>query len=291
MTDLNYLALWNGMFYEGSSHFVRPIHPMPVLSQAHCDFIQLYGAMKLVFREDSFDPVTRLRRGRLYIEKNETNQWFGTRLMRDDGMVYANATTGPITPTESYERWLPESMHENDIVGHTLELGAGAFKTKWRVVGAELLSIGHVMLTLRATSLMGVIPDLAETITDASGNQVDLADVTKGLNKLVDALHRQQETSTVDVARETARVILTRWIGGDAMGKDLGKAIGKIPPGSDVLKWTASIINRLHPRGKSSEQERLGLREPSEDDAELSVHLVGMILREIGWVRQPPGQL
>ena len=291
MTDLNYLAFLNGMFFEGSSNFVRFIRQTPVLSQASCDFIQPIGTMKLVFREDSFDPVTRLRRGRLYVEKNETNQWFGTRLINGDGMIYADGVTGPFAPTESYERWLPTSMHENDIVGRILELGAGAFKTKWRVVGAELLSIGHVMLTLRATSLMGVIPDLAETITDASGNQVDLADVTKGLNKLVDALHRQQETSTVDVARETARVILTRWIGGDAMGKDLGKAIGKIPPGSDVLKWTASIINRLHPRGKSSEQERLGLREPSEDDAELSVHLVGMILREIGWVRQPPGQL
>src|SRR6266853_1884063 len=67
--------------YEGDGHYGRPLWPSPVLSIATIVVrpedaqgipnTNYLAQVHLVFREDSFDPVTRIRRGRLYM-------WRGT---------------------------------------------------------------------------------------------------------------------------------------------------------------------------------------------------------------------
>ena len=46
------------------------------------------------------------------------------------------------------------------------------------------------------------------------------------------------------------------------------------------------IINKLHPRGKANEAMRLDLRPVTEGDAELAVHAVAFVIREIGWAKE-----
>lgn len=260
------------------------VHPATVISPVSCDFIPIYGENKAIFREDSFDPVTRIRRGRLYVDKTSIHRWDQVKIDTHNNTY----NWGNLRPTASYESWQPSNNEKID--GSIIQIGTGGFETKWRIVGLEKIYIGHILLTLRANSLLGVIPELSDTITDKDGNIVDVKPVQTALGSLVDAFHRQQATPTVDVARETARVILTHWIGQSANTKDLGKVINEIPKHKDMAKWAASIINRLHPRGKSAEQENqatngVTLRPVAMEDTEASVHLVGMLLREIGWAQ------
>ena len=294
------LALRRGLFYEGDTQDLRAIHPTPVISPISCAFITPVDRDDVVFREDSFDPVTRIRRGRLYVRNGSgPNEWFPGRV--DHGHYH------PYFPGEtrsgsswiadlSYDAWQANNVKSEDINGQIVQVGAHGYMTPWCIVGAERIAIGHILLTFRANSLLGVIPELASAITDKSGNAVDLKPVQTALDSLVDTFHRQQATPTVDVARETARVVLAAWVGESARGKDLGKVIRQIPctegaapsPESRCLThWAASIVNRLHPRGKSAEQEsqNVNLRPVIDEDAEVSVHLVGMLLREIGWAQ------
>ena len=120
--------------------------------------------------------------------------------------------------------------------------------------------------------------------------QDKITQVRVSLNQLADIYHRFQPVPTVDAARETTRVILAAWIGSKANCQDLGGVINLIPKEMSVLCSAAHIVNRLHPRAKTAEQETQAkkgntLREPTEDDAQTSVHLVGMMLREIGWAQ------
>ncbi len=278
------LAVWQDAFYEGSGYAVRTVHPATVISPVSCDFIPTYGGNKAIFREDSFDPVTRIRRGRLYVDKTSIHRWDQVKIDTHNNTY----NWGNLRPTASYESWQPSNNEKID--GSIIQIGAGGFETKWRIVGLEKIYIGHILLTLRANSLLGVIPELSDTITDKDGSIADVKPVQIALGSLVDAFHRQQAMPTVDVARETAKVILTAWIGQSAEGKDLAKVINEIPNGKDLARWSASIVNRLHPRGKAAERELqasqgIALRTVTDDDAESSVHLVGMLLREIGWVR------
>ncbi|MHB8392505.1 MAG: hypothetical protein ACYDBH_23470 [Acidobacteriaceae bacterium] len=276
------LALWRDAFYEGTDRIQRMIRPTPVISPVSCDFITVTN--EVIFREDSFDPVTRIRRGRLYIDGRSVHQ--SDRVYVNDLNTY---NWGNLHPERSYDPWKPDTNSQH-VNGHTVQIGADGFETKWRIVGVEKISIGHILLTLRANSLLGVIPELADAIADKDGNHVGAKSVQAALDSLVNAFHRQQATPTVDVARETAKVILTAWIGQDAQRGDLGDVIKKIPNSKCLTNWAASIVNRLHPRGKSAEQERqaaegVALRPVAWEDAEVSVHLVGMLLREIGWAQ------
>jgi hypothetical protein len=69
---------------------------------------------------------------------------------------------------------------------------------------------------------------------------------------------------------------------------DLGELAKRVPNDRAIIKSAATIINRLHSRGKSSEQERQagegrGLRDVSHEDGQLSVGLVACLLQEFGW--------
>ena len=91
------------------------------------------------------------------------------------------------------------------------------------------------------------------------------------------------------MCREATRVVLAAWIGGLAEAKDLGEVIPKVPEDQSLVGRAAYIINRLHPRGKSAEKERQArignaLRPVVDEDAETCMNLLGLIVREIGWV-------
>lgn len=279
------LALWRGTFYEGDSRNVRAIHPAPVISQAVCDFVSVIGVEESIFREDAFDPATRIRRGRLYVGGRTTHTWGQVTV---DGINTYNWDN--LRPEVSYVAWAPNA-NPRDILDHIIQIGGGGFATNWRVVAVERLSIGQILLTLRAHSLFGVLPDLRTNLLDEQGKpllQNKQSQVKSSMDRLVDTFHRFQPVPTVDAARESARVILAAWIGSKADTRDLQKVITLIPKKMELLCSSAFIVNRLHPRAKSSEQETQAseghiLREPTDEDAETSVHLIAMILREIGW--------
>ena len=286
------LALKRGVFYEGDTQDLRIVSPTPVVSEAHCGFIETPGGMKVVFREDSFDPVTRIKRGRLYVGGPLGNSWPPGRVDHGPYHPYLSNVGKPSlgvqwTPEQSFETWSP-SVTPDKILNQAMELGSAGFQTRWRVVGLERMAVGHILFTLRAMSLIGVVPELSVGIENKDHGAVNAASVQQALDALVDALHKQQPTPIVDVARETAKVILTAWIGPVARGKDLAEVIDEIPSHYRIVQWAASIVNRFHTRGKSAAQEKhstkgLILRDIVEADAESSVHLVALLMREVGW--------
>lgn len=290
------LVLRKGVFYEGDANDLRAIYPTPVVSHASCALIKQVGGKEIIFREDSFDPVTRIRRGRLYVGGHRGDIWPRGRV--DHGLFHPYQPYNGVTddnnwtPDASYDAWQASNVSVKELNGQVIQIGAHDYVTPWRIVGVERIAIGHFLFTLRASSLLGVIPDLKEQITDHEGKAVNpdlIKSVNKELNALLDAFHRQEATPTVDVAREVTRTILAAWIGQSAQGKDLGKVIENIPRAQVVMNSAATIVNRLHPRGKSAERESQAsrgnlLRHVTEEDAAASVHLVSMILREIKWV-------
>ncbi len=66
MNDARFLVFRRGIFYEGGDAQLWAITPPPMVTPAKCDFLPVVSRRTLVFREDLFDPLTRIRRGRLY---------------------------------------------------------------------------------------------------------------------------------------------------------------------------------------------------------------------------------
>ena len=292
---ISYFAVRRGLAYEGDGNFFRAIHPTPVLTCARWPGCAptpvMPGCPSPLFREDSFDPVTRIRRGRFYVLTNPSslilsedrvhNYPYGPHIGAGAGWQ-ADGYYRPVATGDFPDAQRIESME--------LVLGEAPATTPWRAVAAERISSGELLFTLRARSSLGALPTLADVLLTRDGSSVSTVPIQEALDQLVDASHRQQVTPIVDVARETVKVILTAWLGVSARGKDLGKVIEGIPDDKSLMRWAASIVNRLHPRGKSAERETrtaqgVMLRPVVDEDAETSVHLVGLVLREVGWVR------
>lgn len=293
---ISYFALRRDLAYEGDGNFFRAIHPTPVLTRATLPGLgpthDAPGCPSPLFREDSFDPVTRVRRGRLYVLTNPSslilspdrvhNYPYGPHIGVGGGWQ-ADGYYKPVRIADFPAAQRIESME--------MALGDAPGTTFWRVAAAERISSGELLFILRARSSMGALPALADALSARDGSTVTAAPIHEALDQLVDAFHRQQPVPIADVCRETARVILAAWIGANANTEDLAKVIGMIPKGSDErigLVGAATVINRLRSRGKSSVQERQAaagqdLRFVCMEDAEASVQLVGFLLRDIGW--------
>lgn len=167
-------------------------------------------------------------------------------------------------------------------------LGGVNYETAWRIIAAERLFNGETLFTLKATNTLGTLPDLADEALPPERRK----QVLEGLEKVADVAHNHLPVPIVDVCREFARVILSAWlpsVGGNPYG-DLGALVSAVPGDRLGVRCAAGIINRLHPRGKSAEQEnqaRQGrqLRDVCDEDADLSISLVGFLLRELQWAR------
>ncbi len=291
------VATRRGLVYEGEQNFYRAIHPIPVLTRATCVWLPSGSdspdCPSPLFREDSFDPVTRIRCGRLYVRADHPPQ----KLPAANVCNYPFGQLVGVAAGEWDAECFYRPINQWDITPTTrleaapIELGDQGFTTRWRVVAVERISSGDLLFTLRAISALGALPILAESLSSRDGSPVPTAPIRKALDQLVSAFHGQQPVPIADVCRETARVILAAWIGTNANTKDLAGVIRMISNESDKregLQSAATVIRLMHSRGKSSEQEQQAakgkdLRLVCMEDAETAVQLVGFLLRDIGW--------
>jgi hypothetical protein len=286
------LAIRRGIVYEGEcSQFLRAIHPTPLLTDGESS-IFTENAHGVVFREDSFDPVTRIRRGRFYHDRgNPSNTLSASRVCN---YPYGNLLGISCDVFDTSEWYLAISQQNITVQrrGEQIILGQGEFKTIWRVIDVEKISSGDLFWTLKSISTMGALPILKKDLPDKSGNNITPAQVLRvhsAIDNFVDALNVQQPTPIVDVARETARIFLATWIGHDAHAKDLGDVVRKIQSANNEdtgVILAGKLLGRFHSRTKTSEQERRQTRPVVDDDAGLSIRLIGFLLREIGWAEE-----
>ncbi|MGF6507847.1 hypothetical protein OKW26_003673 [Paraburkholderia sp. 32] len=293
-----------GLVYEGRDSASYLAVPSPVLSQCTLlktpdDLNRLPTSIEVVpfswiFREDSFDAVSRVRRGRVF-QKQGGSSWEPWTVNAHSSLVTDIAqgrTDGRIV------KQLNLFMECQELVnlprrgeGAQLAIGvAGAFSL-WRVLQVERAVSGDVMVILRAESALGILPQLDETQIHPES----IPAVRAAVQRVLDVAYREIPTSVVDQCRNACAAMASRWLyqqTGDAhlLEKDLGKVISAVRNvlGADKSRTLCSaldIVNRLHPRGKHNEVHRYGLRDVTEEDAALAVHVTGFVIREFGWAR------
>lgn len=291
-----------GHVYEGSHAPQFAVWPSPVLSQAkliehESDWNDLPNGLTQspfawVFREDVFDPVTRVRRGRLYQPSSNTQaQAYSVSAHPFDHDDLRKMAANRMLKKNLYA-YCPcyAFVNRSDRgLGAILALGYGRTTSAWKVIQTELVVSDDVMVTLKAMSTYGVIPEVDRSEIDDQDRQA----VERALERVVDSAFREMPISIVDHCRNAATVILSRWLVKEGASKelltkdlaDVARAVEKDPYKKIAARDAAEVIRKLHPRGKANEQETRSLRIPVEEDAEMAIHALGFILREIGWAK------
>jgi hypothetical protein len=167
----------SGLVYEGNEGPVLPAVPTPSVTQAKLiEAQQDWNALpdgitqiplSWVFREDTFDAVTRTRRGRLYQPEATTQP--STR------RVVPNPYEDPFGRTAGAQGRNAKSLYVYtacaDLLskprrgeGSILSLGTARAPSAWRIIQTEVLASGDIMVTLKSLSAFGILPNIAADI-------------------------------------------------------------------------------------------------------------------------------
>ncbi len=290
-----------GQAYEGLGNAEFPISPNPNVSQACLiespdDWSKLqsgiwYSATVWVFREDSFDAVTRTRRGRLYEPHPGKSR---PSLERVEPHLFEN----PLNRSAGPDGRIPKTLHvysacnalllkPHQGLGLTLALGSNRASSAWRIIQTEVLASGCVMVTLKSLTAYGLIPALDDRKIDPEFK----TSVLQATTRVLESAFRETPISVIDHCRNALTVVISRWLvqnGHDrsVLSEDLAKvatAVLKPPYEKGCVSQLAHVVARLHVRGKANEQHARGLRLPVEEDAEIAIEILGFVFRELDW--------
>lgn len=274
-----------GEIYETTTNYWRIILPRPIVTGAIIDPTFPVGFPAIdtpgwhMFREDHFDPITRIRRGRFYVPspgQRPSPQRVLPRLA--DDTIGGNFEKSLFVYNSL---WLPPGAKPPKLIA----LGTSGLVSFWQVVALpELISTKEFLFTLKARNAFGVLPHINESRLPSRGKEK----LIETVEVLIDAAHRADPASVIDRARAAAQYCLGAWAAdhyGDdqLLTKDLADIIKKTEKDKRTATRAAEIVRVLHSNAKPNEQERHGSRPPMEDDAELAVKAVALIIRELGW--------
>jgi hypothetical protein len=286
------------VLYEGQAYYGHAVWPQPHVSRARViqeedwkNPPKAHDTRVLVFREDMFDPVTRIRRGRLYAPSNNAVQSHDWRVQphpayneqqqvdQNDGFLGKNLLT--------YFPYLELSQKKKSGIGAMVLLGEGTATSAWTAISIERGFSGEDFVTLRARSNFGRLPEIDFAAVPEDARQ----EIGSEVSALVDRAFRESAVSVVDRCGNVAQLVLSRWLlnkHGDShcLTKDLSAVAGHIENKYEklvVLSCSVKVLARLHARGKPNEQFDKRSRPLNESDAETALTLVSTILWEIGW--------
>lgn len=288
-----------GLVYESAGSTPdRPVYPAPSVSQAQLikkpeDWDTLAASLRgnpftWLFREDSFDAVTRTRRGRLYQSMQGASYPQDVKVRPNLSEYPGGVASSDGRTTRAlfvYAACTNLLGYPNSGTGLKLALGNAKSFSPWRIVQVEVTIYEDVMLTLKALTAFGVVPEVDFEQVRPEFRQ----DVSHALDRAINSAFRETAESVVDQCRNALVVVLSRWlVQQGAVSKTLAMDLGALAKameaaGRDCTSAVAKVIAKLHSRGKMNEAN--SLRPVSEDDAELAIQALGFALREVGWAK------
>lgn len=283
----------SGRLYGGSSSSGVPItevvnifpirfeDDLIVPTMRECD-----GYDSLVFKEESFDPITRVKRGSVYIlDGFQPQEWRVHDPQRKDLICHGNlGTTAQILDAISY-RIHPLTQLRGITKLPQVTLGLKPYTSLWKIIAIETQFDGKPLLTLKSIRSLGVIPDInfGQYSNDAQ------AKLKTALESVEMAANRFVPLDTVDRCRDALSIVF-----GDLAGNltlDLGQGIKKYieknkiaapnRDGQDLISKNADIVRSLHARGKPNESHKHNTRPIDEDDAILALNCLWFVLTEL----------
>lgn len=275
----------DGAVYVGiDKHQLHLVQPRPLLlplkfEGAEKDPWENTGfreAPRRVFVEDYFDPVTRVRRGRVYLINGTIPGIAQVVNLQKEGQLQG------ITAF-NYQR---ESLHSLDAFKGAkypnVILGGESFKSVWKVTGIEQDTSESFVLYLKSFRSLGETPDLIRTEIPPE----TIAQLEERLEHVENSVNRETPINVVDRCRDAASLVMSRLA--ECPQKDLAKALNefkKQPIGEKkfLVHNMVDTLCKLHARGKPNEEHNFGTLPLREEDAQLAVRALGLILREVGW--------
>jgi hypothetical protein len=294
MRELGICSNTNAVYEGSSTSCATRVVPNPLLlpirflsTDEPRPIDQNDGYSMEIFREESFDPVTKIRRGRVFSRRHQSclkSIWHVQDHLRSDLPVvnWAHGVAQEIalvnySADNLFDLRKPENIRHRPRV----LLGWEEHCTIWQIVSVETPIHSGPFLTLKALYSLGDLPELVESAIPL----LIRSRLVEEWDKLDGTLNRLAAVDVVDRCRAFLSIVFGHLCGDST--RDLSDAINLYAKNGkeDVHVSAGRIVAKLHSRGKPNEQHARDLRPPNDADAQLALRCVGIILLDLGWAR------
>lgn len=280
-----------GLVYEGDGDYARGLWLTPMITPAKFVYLSDENLSAHIssnrlgyrFREDSFYPIARIRRGRFYLAGDgQPRQW--SRCAHHPGFPFDAIGPRIHAHSKCLETFYSDSIRFKHLHSRKefpiVLLGQDDCFTSWSIINVETIVTGENLVTLKARNSFGLLP----IICNDKVPMYFQAKLNESIEVLADEYHRSSPSSVIDRARDVAVHALMAFCN---LQKNAAMDLGNLIKRPELEKFiiarnVANIIARLHARAKPNEQEKRELRPIREKDADLAIQSVGTLLCEIG---------
>lgn len=241
---------------------------------------QIFSTHDLLFLEMDIDPIRNLKIGKFFKKASTGQPVYVNKAKVDEIDMHMRQATPKLENAFLYEsHFLSRVINvKNDFIFLNLE----NLKTKWRITSIDYIHTREEVFVLKGVNNSLYLPSLNEI--KIPNKYFD--EISNLYSKLLDDLGSTPD-SVVDHCRGLATSLLSALLLLDENKReDLEKLIGATSdkfPNRIIVKNCAAIINRLHPRRKPNEIDKLKLRILDYDDSEFAVSCISMMIRELGY--------
>lgn len=239
----------------------------------------------LVFFEEQFDPIARIKRGCFY-KKSEVAQ---PRTLSDTGRsdILLTEHMDKVARSRAVEcfEYEPFQPTRKFNVNHGLYvfLGSGVTRSRWNVLHVDYIHTREEIYTLQLARPFLNFPELDETKIP----EEHYKNISEKYIALIDDLNAAPE-SVVDHCRDFVVMLFIAKL--EICGKlpdlgDLLKQFDKRFSTLEVVKNCGLIINRLHPRRKPNERVNLRTNPLTQYCADLALRCALMVVKELDWAK------
>lgn len=285
----------NHIVYEGQVHYGgRALFPAPHLfaiaiaeipEEALDQLKRSNQQNRLLFREDEFDPVSMVRRGRVYEPNGGQPTQCCVCPVGEAELNEARRENSAVVRKQlfCYERY-PLCVRVSSRQPYAA-IGADAGYSIWRIVSNDRTYFDEELVTMRPLYFLGAIPDLSPDSIPERWR----AKVQETVGKVVDSMHKANADSIVELCRHAASASLFAHFHEDIAelhATDLGPLAKRAEAeGLRLVGGCGKMIADLHSRIKPNMQMQHSLGSICDRDAELAVQCLSFMLRDLGYAR------
>ncbi|OHB65580.1 MAG: hypothetical protein A2Y76_12280 [Planctomycetes bacterium RBG_13_60_9] len=240
---------------------------------------------RLLFREDEFDPVSMVRRGRVYEPNGSQPTQCCVCPIGEVELSEAKRESSGVVRKQlfCYERY-PLCVRVSSRQPFAA-IGTDAGYSIWRIVSNDRTYFDEELVTMRPLYFLGAIPDLApDNIPEPWRTKVQ-----ETVGKVVDSMYRANADSIVELCRHAASASLFAHFHEqitDLDKTDLGRLAKRAEEeGLRLVGACGKTVADLHSRIKPNMQMQHNLGSICDRDAELAVQCLSFILRDLGYTR------
>lgn len=229
----------------------------------------------LIFLELEFDPIARIKRGKLYRAKDTQPITLIHQPTNYNVLQRQKYDVGHELNCRHFESFYPTRVGYN-LADLTFYFGNSKFESRWKVLNVDFISTNEELFSIKEINGFGLIPKINYDFF----SEEHRSEVIRTFDNLTSNLHGDPE-SVVELSKNAALAIISGYLKLEK-GLDMSNLCKLIKDkGKEQVSNYANVIRMFHTRCKTNKVRAENYRSVNRFDADYAVSSVFLIIKDL----------